>query len=173
MHEPDRLIEMGKVGAPHGIRGWVRVHADPEGAASLAEYPRWFIRDPGTRGARGSEVRVEKARAQGGRLLAKLSGTDTRDDAERIRGFAVLVARAAFRRLEPDRFYWCDLVGMEVRTRQGEALGSVSDVFRTPSNDVLVVGAGRDEILVPFLKSVVTGIDGGRGTITVEWERDY
>lgn len=168
-----RLVEMGTVGAPHGIKGWVRVHTDPASIKSLAGYPTWFLRRPVPGGRDAIEVRVEQARSQGARLLAKLTGTDTRDDAAQIRGCTVLVARAAFRRLDPDRFYWCDLVGMDVRTRGGEHLGAVTDVFRTPPNDVLVVSSGDAEVLVPFLKGVVGEIDGEAGRITVDWERDY
>jgi 16S rRNA processing protein RimM len=61
-----------------------------------------------------------------------------------------------------------DLVGFQVVTVQGEVLGNLKDVLPTGSNDVFVVGEGLAEILVPALKSVVTGIDVEAKRITVD-----
>ena len=61
-----------------------------------------------------------------------------------------------------------DIVGFEVVTIQGEVLGRLRDVLPTGSNDVFVIGEGLAEILVPALKSVITGIDLEAKRITVD-----
>ena len=70
-------------------------------------------------------------------------------------------------RLEPDRFYWHEIVGLEVWTDTGENLGKVQQVLRTGSNDVYVVGTGAQEILIPAIEDVVKSIDVEAGKMTV------
>lgn len=66
-----------------------------------------------------------------------------------------------------DIFLVKDLAGCQVVTMQGEVLGVLRDVLPTGSNDIYVVGEGKDEILIPALKSVITKIDVANKRIEV------
>jgi 16S rRNA processing protein RimM len=71
----------------------------------------------------------------------------------------------------PNSYRVKDIVGFEVLTVQGEKLGALMDVLPTGSNDVFVVGEGKQEVLIPALKTVVQSIDLETKTITVDLPR--
>ncbi len=169
-----RLIVMGKIGVPHGIKGWVRINPFSANLDSLLAYPQWHIQVPeGDNILMYTEKDLQEARTQGGKIVAKLAGIDTREQAEAVKGCFISVHRDEFKPLAPDRYYWCDLVGMKVKTVDGELLGKVGDVFQTPSNDILVVDSDNGEILIPFLKKTVTQINHSGSVMVVDWKTDY
>ena len=69
-------------------------------------------------------------------------------------------------------YYWKDLVGMEVVNAQGETIGRVAELFATAANDVIVVRDGAAEVLIPFVRKVVTHVDVQRRQIRVDWSLD-
>jgi 16S rRNA processing protein RimM len=70
--------------------------------------------------------------------------------------------------LPPGRYYRFELVGLTVRTRAGETLGRVTEVFATGSNDVIVVDGPGGEILLPAVESVLVEVSPERGELRVE-----
>lgn len=127
-------------------------------------------------------MQVLAGQAQGDGVVAQLAGINDRDAAAALVGAEIEVDRAALGpalRGEaaepglPGEFFWVDLQGMEVRTRDGASLGVVDHLFETGANDVMVV-VGADRRLIPFLYgSVVQAVDGDRRVITVDWDPDY
>lgn len=88
-------------------------------------------------------------------------------------GAEVFVSRSLLPATAPGEFYWNDLEGLRVRTIEGVELGTVSHLFATGANDVLVV-KGERERLVPFIRdSVVREIDIAAGTIVVDWDPEF
>src|SRR5690348_15805164 len=95
-------------------------------------------------------VRVEGSRAVGRFVLMKFHGIDTREAAETLRGATIEIPSRDAVPLPPGQFYTFQVVGLEVRTPEGEVIGRVVDVLRTGSNDVYVVRAPEGgEILLP------------------------
>ena len=75
--------------------------------------------------------------------------------------------------MDDDEYYWVDLEGMRVETLDGQALGTVSNLFATGANDVLVV-EGERRRLIPFvLDDVVTRVDRDKRTISVDWDPEF
>jgi 16S rRNA processing protein RimM len=161
----DELILVGFVARAHGLRGEVvvDVYSDaPDrfaaGSALVARAP-----DGGTRG-----TRIAESRPFAGRLLVRFEGVADRDAAEALRDTELLVPRSEVAPLPPGRHYRFELLGLRVRTRAGEELGVVAEVFATGSNDVLVVRGERGEMLLPVLDTVVLEVSEERGEMTVE-----
>lgn len=127
-------------------------------------------------------MQVLAGQAQGDGVVAQLAGINDRDAAAALIGAEIEVDRAtlgpalrgeAAETRSPGEFFWVDLQGMEVRTRDGASLGVVDHLFETGANDVMVV-VGADRRLIPFLYgSVVLAVDGDRRVITVDWDPDY
>ena len=159
---------MGRITGAFGIKGWVRLHAFTAAPENLIAYPEWWIEDE----AGWQQRRIEKAQAQGGSVVAKLAGCDDRTAAAAYRGRDVAVSRDAFPATAPNEFYWSDLVGLKVVNADAEELGTVSRVFETGANDVLVVESQRER-LIPFTQEVVKQVDLGAGVIHVDWDADY
>ncbi len=101
--------------------------------------------------------------------MARLDGVTDRDAAAALAGCDVGVARDALPALDDGEYYWSDLIGLEVRSVDGVALGTVARMMETGANDVLVVD-GERERLVPYLPGrVVRSVDLEAGTIEVDW----
>jgi 16S rRNA processing protein RimM len=165
---PERLVVMGRVVAPYGVKGWIKIQPFTQQYRGLLDYPLWQV---GNDGAWQSQS-VESAKVHGAAVVAKLAGVADRDQAAALQGMRIAVSRDDFPEPASGEFYWSDLVGLQVINAAGVVLGKVSRVFETGANDVLVV-EGERERLLPFIETVVRKVDLADGRITVDWEADY
>ena len=164
----NRFVEVGHCGAPHGVKGWMRIGSDTDPRDSIFQLQPWWLND----GQGRKQVEIEAWRFSGRQAVVKLSGCDSPESAEAFKGQAIEVSRASFPPAQDDEYYWCDLVGLEVVTSAGETLGTVSELFETGSNDVMVVGQERH--LVPFIAGqVVQEVDLEAARIRVDWDVDF
>jgi 16S rRNA processing protein RimM len=153
------LIEFGRVAGSYGVRGWLRVVVDePE---VLAGQRVWRLA--------GTEYPVRETKIHSGTLLAKLDGIDSPEQAKTLRGQAVTIPRPAAGK---GRYYWSDLVGLEVVNAQGVVLGVVKQMSSNGAHDVMEV-AGERTRLLPFVPVYVKQVDLPNGRIEVEWEADW
>jgi len=159
---------MGRIVAPYGIRGWVKIQPFTQQPQGLLDYPEWQV---GREGQWQTRI-VETAKPHGNTVTAKLRGIDDRDQAAVLRGMQIAVSRDDFPEPGAGEYYWADLVGLEVVNEAGAALGQVTEVFETGANDVLVV-AGERERLLPFIGPVIRQVDVAGGRIVVVWDADY
>lgn len=159
---------MGRIAAPFGVKGWVKLRPDTAAAESLLSYKTWWIDSAG--GWR--EVAVAEARVQDRTLVARLDGCNDRDAAAALRGKSVAVPRGALPRTEGGEYYWVDLIGLAVVNGDAQDLGRITGILQTGANDVLVV-AGERERLIPFIAQVVREVDLASGMMRVEWGADY
>ena len=158
--EGKRII-IGKVGAPHGIRGELRIHP-------LTDFMERF--DGLKEVMVGDEfLHVESVKHHKQILLMKFREYPAREDAARLTGRLLTVDRRDAASLSEGEFYTFDILGLETFSVDGVRLGIVKNVLRTGSNDVYVVcdEDGR-EILVPALKKVVKEIDVAGGRMIVK-----
>lgn len=159
---------MGRISAPFGVRGWVKIQPNTESPGNLLAYKSWWIgRDGDWR-----EVAVAEGRVQNRTLAARLEGCTDRDAAAALRGQLVAVERAQLPKARSGEYYWADLLGLKVINTESQELGSVVDILRTGANDVLVVQGDRER-LIPFIADVIRELDTGAGVMRVEWGADY
>jgi 16S rRNA processing protein RimM len=175
-----RRIVMGQVGAPHGVRGWVKVHGYTEDIDGLLAYPEWQIGPEASAlsgGVDGHEgwrtVKVRHGQVHGKHLIVQFEGVLDREQAGRMTGLAIALRREQLPPPGEDEYYWCDLEGLEVLNQDGRSLGTVQRLMDTGANDVLVV-SGERERLIPFLfGAVVVDVDLARSRMTVDWDPDF
>jgi 16S rRNA processing protein RimM len=172
---PEDLVEMGRISAPFGIKGWVRVQPFTAEAGGLKRYQAWWLGN----GAGWQEYEIESLQQQGADVVAKLAGCEDRDAAAAFKGQVVAVSRSIFPAAKKGEFYWADLVGLSVKNSEGLALGVVTSMLETGANDVMVVQQDRQEAadveerLIPFIAEVVKRVDVAARLIEVEWGADY
>jgi 16S rRNA processing protein RimM len=159
---PEKLVELGRVADAYGVRGWIKVEAD---SGALAACPSWWIG--------GVERAVEASKAHSGRLLAKLSGIADREQALKLKGKAVSVARDSLPHPGEGRFYTADLVGLEVVNAQGLVLGVVKEMFSNGAHEVMELSGDKRERLLPFVPAVVKRVDLEGRRIEVDWGADW
>ncbi|MBN2026184.1 MAG: 16S rRNA processing protein RimM [Actinobacteria bacterium] len=157
------LVVTGRVIKPYGVRGWVKIEV-------LSLNPLRF--QPGNsfilEGKEGGErLVVEEKQVAGDALLVRFRGMENRGQAGEIAGRRLLVKPEEIGEAPEDAFWEHQLMGMEVRTREGKCLGKVMEIMETGANDVLVV-QGERESLIPMTGEVVKEIDLDGGTILIE-----
>ncbi|HRG14588.1 MAG TPA: ribosome maturation factor RimM [Pseudomonadota bacterium] len=165
----DRQITVGRVVGVHGVRGWVKLLSHTNPIDNLLRYRPWRV------ALDGDEVELKplEGRMQGKSLVARIEGIDDRDQAMRWIGADIRVDRALLPKPKPGEFYWIDLEGLRVRTTEGVELGTVSHLFATAANDVMVV-KGERERLIPFIRDrFVTEVDIDGGTLVVDWDPEF
>ena len=159
---------MGRIAAPFGVKGWIKVLPLTAETRGLLDYRTWWIG--------GEEDWREHALVSGKTLgetvLARLEGCNDREAAAALKGKMVAVPRAALPAVQADEYYWADLIGLRVVNAGEQDLGRVTAVMQTGANDVLVVGEGRER-LIPFIAQVIRDVDPGAGVIRVDWDADY
>ena len=160
---------MGRITAPFGVKGWVKVLPLTAAAKNLLAYPRWWVR----RDTEWQEYEVAEARVQSAKaVLARLAGCEEREAAARFRGSEIAVPRAQLPQAGPGEYYWADLVGLNVVNGESQSLGRIVQILETGANDVLVVQGDRER-LIPFIGTVVRGVDEAAGVLRVDWGADY
>ena len=169
---------MGRVIAPYGVKGWVKIHAYTEDRATLLDYAAWWIRPrAGSAEADGGwrEYVIEASREHGATLIAQLAGIGDREAAATLKGADIGVPRATLPAAEGNEIYYTDLVGLEVLNRQGVRLGIVAKVQDFGAHPVLCVRdeASAVERMIPFVAVYVDAVDVGKGRIDVDWQLDY
>ena len=168
------MIVMGRIVAPFGVQGWVKVHPYTEVPESFGAFGSWQLK---RRGEYESVV-FDAVKPQGKGLVAHIRGVDDRTLAEQYRGLEIVVPARALPALPTGEYYWRDLQGLQVWCRDGDdrvLLGSVDYLIETGANDVLVVKACEGSIdererLIPYLPDdTVLRVDLDEGVIEVDW----
>jgi len=94
------------------------------------------------------------------RILLKLETSQSRTEAEALRGHFLAVERNQAIQLPPDRWFICDLIGCRVDDAHHGFLGTVADIIQGPAQDVYVVRKeGESDLLFPALKSILQCVD--------------
>jgi len=161
-----RLVPIGRVIKPHGIKGRVKVEYFGEDLGRFLLYREVILRDPT---GRAETFEVVEAVAQPPRIILTLKGIQTIEDTEPLIDREILVPRETLPQLAEDEVYWIDLLGMGVETEEGKRLGRVKTIFPTGAHDVFVVEGCRREICLPATAEVVKRLDRERSVVTVRW----
>ena len=162
-----QLIPIGRIVGVFGVKGWVKIYSDADPPHNLLSYSPWYLFQSG----QWSRHVVDEARAHGKGLVAKLAGCQDRDQASALVGCDIAVARSQLPKLPPGEYYWTDLIGLAVSNTQGQQLGTVSHLYSTGANDVLVINGSSGEIWIPYvLERYILSVDLTNRQITVDWD---
>lgn len=159
----DRLL-VGIFGAPHGVRGELRLKSYTADPASIAGYT---LTDAAGRRTFGlTEARL----AKDDMLVVRLAGVDDRDAAAALTNTKVYVDRADLPPPDPDEFYHADLVGLRVETTAGAVLGRVAAVLDFGAGDILEIepADGGRPVMLPFTLAAVPVVDIAGGRLVAE-----
>jgi 16S rRNA processing protein RimM len=163
---------MGRLLAPFGIKGWVRLKPFTAAPETLLEYRTWWLA-PADGSGEWTRHKVTEAQMHGTAIIAAIEGIATREAAQALRGFVAGVPRALLPKSAPDEHYWSDLVGLAVVNRAGKVLGRVAGLLDTGAHPVLRVEGEAGERLIPMVPAYVDAIEPAAGRIVVDWQEDY
>jgi 16S rRNA processing protein RimM len=154
MTADDALVLLGVIGAPHGVRGEVRIKSFTGDPLAIASYGPLL---DGT----GRRFEIADARAAKEVVVARLKGVTSREAAEALNGVQLFIAREKLPAAEDeDEFLQADLMGCAVIGPDGTTLGTVTTVANYGAGDLLDIATpdGRS-VLMPFTKAFAPRID--------------
>lgn len=162
--DKDRIC-VARVGAPHGVRGDVKLWSFTSDPLNVADYGAVETKD----GARTLEI--EALRPAKDHLVAHFKGVDDRNAAERLRNLELYVARDCLPPIDAtDEFYFTDLVGLSAYDPAGVQIGTIVSVQNFGAGDLLEVklDSTRDTVFVPFTEATVPHVDIAGGKVVVD-----
>lgn len=155
------LLQVGKIVGTHGIRGMVRIEPWCDAPEFLTQFRQFRLEN-------GQTLAVQRVQPHGRMALAKLSGVDSIEQAEALRGQVLSVHRDAAA-LPEGRWFVSDLLGASVFAADGTTpLGVLTDVSQTGANDVWHITRSGREYLVPAIAQVIVSVDIEAGRIVLD-----
>ena len=156
---------MGRFGAPHGVRGELRLQSFTGDPLAIADY------GPLTDKSGKKTFTLLNLRPQGkDMLVVRLKDVDDRDGAQALNGVELYLARDKLPAPDPEEFYLADLEGLRAETATGKPIGRVVALRNFGAGDILEIApaSGGDTLMYPFTKAVAPIIDLAGGRIVVE-----
>ena len=159
----DDFMVIGRVTRTHGVQGEVRVFPYMDEADSLGQYDRLYFQIPHEERA---IYRIDGFRPHKHFVLLKINGVHGKEAAQRFLGAEILIKRAWMPPLEPDEYYWTDLVGLKIIDQEGRNLGYVKRLQSTGADDLLVFEKDQEEYYLPFREEIIRSVDLDAGRIS-------
>jgi 16S rRNA processing protein RimM len=158
-----KRILIGRIGAPHGVRGEVLIQSFAQDPRAVASYGPLQSED----GMQHLEIKIVRATPKG--LIVRVAGIGDRNGVEALKGLGLYVDRSRLPAAATDEFYRADLVGLRAIDSKGQTLGTIIAVANYGAGDILELRVdGRSETeLIPFAAAYVPSVDVAAGTITI------
>ena len=161
-------LRVGRLVKAHGLKGALKLELytdDPAGR--FAPGSTFTLQVPESSAWHRKTLTVREFRWMNTHPVAFFEGVDDRDAAEGlVKAILWIDADATAQPIEEDAWYDHQLVGLDV-VRDGVSVGTIVRVEHLPSQDLLIVKAGENEIMVPFVAAIVPEVDVAAGRVTV------
>jgi 16S rRNA processing protein RimM len=157
-------ICVARIGAAHGVRGAVKLWTFTEDPLAVQGYGPLMTKD-GARQFEIADVRTAKDH-----LVATFKGIASRNDAEKLNGIELYVAREKLPATEDDEYYHADLIGLAAVNAANEPLGRVIAIHNFGAGDIIEIAPakGGATMLLPFTNAVVPTVDIANGRVVIE-----
>jgi 16S rRNA processing protein RimM len=156
-------ICVARIGAAHGVRGAVKLWPFTEDPLAVMDYGPLLTKD----GARQFEV--ANARPAKDHLVATFKGVSTREDAERLNGIELYIAREKLPETDEDEYYHADLIGLAAVNAADEPIGRVLAIHNFGAGDIIEIAPpSGPTLLLPFTNAVVPTVDLAGGRVVIE-----
>jgi 16S rRNA processing protein RimM len=157
-------VLLGKIMAPHGVKGQLRVFLFSGEYESIAGLDSIMLH---ASDRQMETFEVAATAHHGKKFLLTLKGFDSVNQVAPLVGREIYVRQEQLPELPEGEYYWRDLIGLRVVTDEDETLGTLTEIFATGSNDVYVVQGKDREYLIPALEDVVREINLAGGFMKV------
>jgi 16S rRNA processing protein RimM len=164
----ERRILLGRIVAPHGIRGDVVIESYASEPQAVAAYGPLESED----GARRIVLAIVRVTPKG--VIAHIAGVDDRNGAEALKGLTLYVDRARLPAAGEGEYYRGDLIGLAAEDPGGRKVGTVVAVENYGAGDILELrleGRAKTE-LIPFSETFVPVVDVAGGRVVVAMPAD-
>lgn len=159
-------VLIGQIVNVHGIKGEVKVYPYTDDLEKLAKKLKNIFFDENMK----QECYKVVCRIQKGMLLCKISGVDTIEQAEKLRGKYIYIDEKNLDKLEEDNYYIKDLLGLDIiNIKDNSLFGKLEYIYNTGANDVYeVLTQDNKKVYLPAIKQVIKKVDIKARKIYVE-----
>lgn len=167
---PDRSqLRVGRLTKAHGLKGAIKVEMytdDP--ARRFIPGAVFTLQVPTSSAWHGKTLELVELKWYNSHPVAFFKDVPDRSAAETLIK-AILWVDHDDAEVPDEEDAWFDhqLVGLRV-LRDGTEVGTVSQIDHFPAQDLLTVATPDGNVLVPFVKAIVTAVDVEAGTLTVD-----
>jgi 16S rRNA processing protein RimM len=160
----NRLVIVGTVIKPHGIKGEVAVEISSD-SPNIFRASRQFI----LRRKNGPELVLEIAavRFHHGRALISFKGIDDRNAADELRQYDLLIAADDLPQPEPDEFYHYEVLDSTAMDSAGQPVGTVTGILETGPAVLVEIRTASGTFLLPFVDQYIERVDRQRKTVVI------
>jgi len=160
------LLPVGKIIKAHGIKGELKVIVYNQDVSQFAAYRQVYL--PKKFGF--SLYPVKKVRGHGRYVLLTLEGVEDRTSAENLIGLEIFIDKRSLPPLQDGEYYWYQLYGLRVVTKEGKDVGTIRYIFNNGAHDIYVVKNNKDdgEILIPATDEIILDIDLEQGIMKID-----
>jgi 16S rRNA processing protein RimM len=166
-YQDDDFILVGNFGRPIGLKGSIKLNSFTRPPENIKSYNSFFMKEK----SEFIELEVKKISTSSKNLVIFLNNCNSLDEAEKtFKGRKIFIPKLDLPETK-DKFYWSDLIGLEVVIRSSEkTLGKVHSLMETGSNDVLIIkNPNQEDLLIPFIMKQVI-LEVTEKSIYVDWE---
>ncbi|WP_066289119.1 ribosome maturation factor RimM [Bacillus sp. FJAT-29937] len=155
----EKWFNVGKIVNTHGIRGEVRIISKTDFADERYKSGnRLYLFMPQSKSP--LELTVNSHRTHKNFDLVTFDGYNNINQVENMKGGILKVPESQLSALDEDEFYYHEIIGCTVTTKDGEEIGKISEILSPGANDVWVIkGKGGKEILIPYIEAVVKEVN--------------
>jgi 16S rRNA processing protein RimM len=158
--DTSKFVTVGRVLAPWGNRGKLSIKPTTDFPERFSRHSKIFIS--------GQPMTIESVEHTPKRTIIKLDGINDLNDSEKLRGREIEIKQNQLYPLAKGQYYQFQVIGLKVRTVQGEHLGKITRILPTGSNDNYVVKGAQGEVLIPAIEDVVKEINLKEGYMLIE-----
>ena len=158
-------LHVATIGAPHGVKGEVRVKSFTSDASAFKVYGA--LQDE--RGVRTFEVRALRV-VKDDMCVARFKDVSDRDAAAALTHTKLYALRANMPAVEEGEYFHADLIGLRAETGAGALIGKVIAMQNFGAGDMLEIApaGGGETLLLPFTNAVAPVVDIAGGRIVIE-----
>ncbi len=158
------MLRVGVIASTHGVRGEVKVFPTTDDAERFKMLKQVTL----DTGKEQIPLEIEHVKFFKNMVILKFKGYDSINDIEKYKSKDLLIPRGQAVELEEDEYFVADLIGLNVVTDEGEALGTLKDVLETGANDVYIVAhPDGKELLLPAIGDCILDVDLEESRMTV------
>jgi len=158
------LIAVGRLTRPVGLKGEMALEPLVENRERLSALGESWI---GRAAETAHACRVEHVRITHAAAVVKISGIESRTEAEQHRGEYVFVDESDSPGPPPGSFYVHEIVGLEVFREDGAYIGTVRDVQKSPAHDLWIVARGEREFMIPAVRAFIRSVELDRRRVVI------
>ena len=158
-------LRVGVIANTHGVHGEVKVFPTTDDLNRFKKLKQVIL----DTGKEQRTLEIASVKFFKNLAILKFKGIDNINDIEKYKGKDLLITREQAVPLKKDEYFICDLIGCQVVTEDGTAVGELTEVLQTAANDVFVVQPdGKKEILVPYIHDCVTDVSIAEKKVTIK-----